>query len=216
MKAIISVIAAALILTSCEKSSISGIGNTLTETRPVAPFTGVQADGSSGVEIVKGTQQKVEVIGYANLLPVYETYVSNGNLVVKFRSDYSNISHNNIKVRIEVPQLDFIAVNGSGNVYIQNFVGTDLTTFVNGSGEINASNCKYNSIKTRVNGSGKTKAAQIAVKDADASISGSGVIEVNTSNSFKARISGSGEIKYFGNPSTTDIEVSGSGKVRRL
>ncbi len=70
-------------LTSCEKESITGRGSTLTETRSVDPFNKVKLEGSGNVTVTQGTQQKVEVTGYENLLSIYETNVQNGLLVLK-------------------------------------------------------------------------------------------------------------------------------------
>jgi hypothetical protein len=236
MKTIIQIIAAAVIFTSCEKASIIGSGSTTTESRNVSSFTGVQAEGSTDVEIVKGTQQKVEVSGYKNLVDIYEAYVQNGTLVLKFRNDFSNFRNNNVRVRIEIPQLSSVGLNGSGNVSVQNFTnnnltstvngsgnlaffnltGTNLSSTVNGSGDVASANCTFDQLYTRVSGSGKIRAAQILSKNADASVSGSGTIELTAAQKLKARISGSGEIRYHGNPASTDIEISGSGKVKRL
>jgi hypothetical protein len=236
MKTIIQIMAVAVIFTSCEKASINGSGTTTTESRNVTAFTGVQAEGSTDVDIVKGTRQKVEVSGYKNLVTIYETQVHNGILVLKFRNDFNNIRNNNITVRIEVPQISSAGLNGSGNLSVRNFTGNSLTSTVNGSGklallnltgselsstingsgDVTATNCSYNQLYARVSGSGKIKAAQILSDNAEASISGSGIIELTASQKLKARISGSGEIRYYGNPTATDVDVSGSGKVKRL
>ena len=162
-----------------------------------------------------GTQQKVEVTGYENLVPIYETYVTNGTLVVKFRNDYFNIRNSNIRVRIEVPQLSSTSLNGSGEITIRDFIGSNLSVTINGSGNIYSSNCSYNYLYAKVNGSGHLRATNISTNTSEAEISGSGTIDVTASQKLKARISGSGEINYYGNPAATDIQVSGSGHVRK-
>ena len=147
-----TVLLAAIFFTACTKDSIRGSGSTLTETRSVDPFTGVQLKGSGNVTVVQGAQQKVEVAGYENLLPIYETYVQNGTLVLKFQDDY-NIRNNNISVNITIPVLTATGINGSGKFTIKNFNGTSLTTEINGSGKIDIT-CSQ-TLKAAIHGSGE-------------------------------------------------------------
>jgi hypothetical protein len=202
-------------ITSCSKNAIRGSGTTLTENRTVSSFSAVQLEGSGNVNIVQGAQQKVEVTGFENLLPIYETSVQNGTLVLKFNSEYHNISNNNIMVNITIPALSRIGINGSGVYRIKNLQGSTFDAEINGSGDIFSENCSYNSAYLKVNGSGYLRAAGIASNVVEALISGSGKIDVTSSQKLKATISGSGEINYWGNPQDVTSEISGSGKVRK-
>ena len=49
----------------------------------------------------------------------------------------------------------------------------------------------------------------------EAVVSGSGDIQVTASQSLKARVSGSGDISYRGNPEKQDFKTSGSGDISR-
>jgi len=53
----------------------------------------------------------------------------------------------------------------------------------------------------------------LKVEKAELKISGSGSIGANVEKEIVARISGSGNIKYKGQPRIEDIKVSGSGNV---
>jgi hypothetical protein len=164
---------------------------------------------------VQGTQQKVEVSGFENLLPIYETFVQNGTLVLKFRSDYYNIQNNNIAINITVSSLTRIAINGSGQYRVKNFQGNNFIAEINGSGDIYAESCSYNAASLKVNGSGYIRAATLIANEAEARISGSGKIDIRSSQKLKATIQGSGEINYWGDPQTVTSEISGSGKIRK-
>lgn len=212
---LLAILTSVMLLMSCGKTSIRGSGNTITETRNVVAFTGVQAQGTINVEVKKGAQQKVEVRGYENLVPVFETFVTNGTLVVKIKNEYYNIHNSNITVFIEVPDLQNISLDGSGDILLKDLIGTDLTASINGSGDLNASNCTYNNTAYRVNGSGNIRASQIASLVADAKIAGSGKIDVSCTQKLIARIDGSGEINYWGNPTVVETSISGSGHVRK-
>ena len=214
MKSIGILLMAVITMVACSKESIRGSGRTLTETRSVAPFTGVRQEGSANVNITYGTQQTVEITGYENLLPIYETNVQNETLVLKFRNDQYNVRNNNITVNITMPALSNIALNGSGEYRIKNFTGSNISAEINGSGEVYAENCVYDKTVFRVNGSGHIKAAQIESKESDVEINGSGNIDITCSEKLKAIIHGSGQVNYWGTPSVT-VDISGSGSVRK-
>lgn len=215
MKSLLIVFVFALVAVSCNKSSIRGSGNTITETRTVQAFTGVKAQGSITVDIRKGSQQKVEVKGYENLVPIFQTFISNGTLVLKFSNDYYNIRNNNITVFIETPDLQNAILDGSGTLSISNLTGSNLSASINGSGNINSLNCTYSSVRYNVNGSGNIRAAQITSANADVDINGSGGIDVFCTQKLKATIHGSGDINYWGNPTVVETDISGSGRVRK-
>lgn len=215
MKLIVTLLTVIVIVTSCNKNTISGYGSTKTETRTVSPFTGVQIEGSSSVTISQGAQQKLEVSGYENLLPIYETYVQNGTLVLKFKSDYYNVRNNNIRVSITAGDISKLGINGSGVFTIKNFNSNSLTALINGSGNINIENSIYNSASLKVNGSGEIRGQQLLAKQADVEINGSGTIDIHCTEKLNAAIHGSGEINYWGNPANVTVDVSGSGKVRK-
>ena len=70
---------------------------------------------------------------------------------------------------------------------------TDFTVSISGSGDINA----YDLIADNV----------------DATVSGSANIKVTANKEIIAKVSGSGDIDYRGNPEKIDTKVSGSGDI---
>lgn len=214
MKAVISILSLSVLFLSCNKSSIRGSGSAVTETRTVAPFTGVRIEGSGTAIISQGAQQNVEVTGYQNLVPIFRTTVSNGVLVLKFDDDY-NIRNNNIETRITIPVLNYASINGSGTIRINNFNGASLEAEINGSGDIYAVNDTYASARLRINGSGTIHGRELTTANANTEISGSGRIDVTCTAKLDANIHGSGEINYWGQPAEVNTSVSGSGKVTR-
>lgn len=83
----IAVISATMSLFSCSKERVSGNGSTITETRTVSNFTAITASGSTNVYINQGTAFKVEVKGYSNLLPYYETKLVNNTLQLGYKQN---------------------------------------------------------------------------------------------------------------------------------
>lgn len=198
------------------KETIKGGGTVISETRQLAPFTGVRIHGSDEVNITFGPMQQVTVTGYENLLPIYETTLIGGILNLQFRPDLYNVRNSNIKVNITMPALDLLTTNGSGKMLAENFKNGDaLTASIGGSGNIYVKNCKYRTVTYRINGSGNIKAATTESDEAVAEISGAGNIELKVNKKLKAFISGSGNVNYWGNPLTIISQVSGSGVISK-
>lgn len=208
-------LSASLLFSACTKS-IRGGGSTITETRNIPAITSVQLEGSAEVEIMQGNVQTVTVSGYENLVPIFITQVNNGNLVLRFEDPYYNVRRNNIKVTIVVPDLLAVRSNGSGQISISNFLNKiNFNASINGSGNITVNNSSFSKMVLDVNGSGNIKAYGCTAGDTEAEIHGSGNIEITCINKITAHIYGSGNIDYWGNPVATDVQISGSGRVRK-
>lgn len=205
-----------IIFTSCHKGRIKGEGAIVTETRTLPAITAVQADGDVDVEIFASNANSVEVSGYQNLLPVYESSVHNGKLTLRFRDKYFNVKNNNIKVKLYVNGLNSMEINGSGNMYLNTGIKSeDMNAEINGSGHMYIAPGNYQSMELYINGSGTIDSRAATAVNAHATISGSGDIDLSVSKYLDARISGSGTIDYWGNPEKVDTEISGSGKIRK-
>src|SRR5688572_20250841 len=145
---------AVVFLAACNKESLRGDGALGSEERTVPSFTQVQLDGDGEVTITYGPTQKVSVSGYQNLLPVYETRIVAGVLHLGFKPGYS-IRNNNMRVVIEVPQLTYMRINGSGKITANNFIQRGgMLAYINGSGDLLLDNCKFSQALYSVNGSG--------------------------------------------------------------
>ncbi|WP_207491882.1 head GIN domain-containing protein [Aridibaculum aurantiacum] len=215
MRTIILLLTAAIVLQSCGKESIRGSGPTITETRVLPAFTNVRVEGSGKATITQGATQEVIVSGYQNLVPIYETRVVNGTLILKFSNDYINIRNSNIDVAITIPTVSGASINGSGRIWLKGLIGTTLNVDINGSGDVYTENSIYNDAHYKVNGSGTIHAQNIQAQNASATISGSGTINLLCVQKLVANIAGSGDIYYWGNPAQIETSISGSGKVRR-
>jgi len=66
-----------------------------------------------------------------------------------------------------------------------------------------------------ISGSGDIKAYDLEADNVDATVSGSADIKVTARKMLKARVSGSGDISYKGNPQKVDTKTSGSGDITK-
>ncbi len=206
-----------LFTTACRKyRSVRGEGNVVTETRTLSTFDHVQADGDIDVTVIPSKYNKAVVSGYSNLVPIFETYVHNGTLRLKFTDDKYNIKNNNISVIVYTTDMTGYTVNGSGRVSIGDGLNaSDLSLEVNGSGDIVVDENYFNTMRLKINGSGNIKARNAETDIAYAEISGSGNIELTVNELLDVEISGSGEVDYWGNPEEVNTDIAGSGKVRK-
>jgi len=211
---------------------IKGNGNMVTKTRTVGDYDKIMAGGSFDVKLVAGAEGKITIHIDQNLLEYLITEVSGDMLKLKWKKG-SNISTRN-KILITVPfkEISEVILSGSGDVFSEDHIkATDfkamlsgsgnmkldiktiyLTSRISGSGNIRLSGAA-DKLEYAISGSGNINGDELVASEADVRISGSGGIKTNVTENLKARISGSGNIYYKGNPKKQDTKVSGSGNV---
>ena len=236
MKNIFFPFIAIVLFISCNyRESVRGNGNTITESRTVGSFKGVQLRGSMNVHLIKGTDHAVTVEGEENILPYLETYVNDGKLIVKYRDDININNREDVVVNVNVPELDQVEVTGSGDITGENkFSGDEkikvevtgsgdikleldapaVEASITGSGDIDLSGNTKN-IKCSTTGSGEIDASELKSENATVRTLGSGSIRVFASVKLDATINGSGDIAYKGGASVSS-KIHGSGSVKAI
>ncbi len=237
MKNLIFVLVGIFLLSSCylgwNGDSITGNGNIRTETRNVKNFSGVKTSGSIDIEISPGDKYSVSVEDDENILPAIVTEVEGGTLNIHYKNNTS-INDDHAKVYVKVPSLDKIISSGSANITINGVVKNDrkIEVAVSGSGDINggldapeisasiggSGNMKLHGrtkdFDARVSGSGNMDCRDLHSENTIIKVSGSGNAHVFASVHIEARVSGSGDIYYGGNPTSPEIHQSGSGSIQ--
>lgn len=201
---------------SCKKESVKGGGDIITQTRTGNVFTNIQVNGDPKVFVTYGPQLQVTVTGYDNLVPLFETTVSNNTLKAGYK-DGHNIKNNNIELHITMPVFTGLTTNGSvGTQIAGNFPFAAAINFkVEGSGSTVMESGSTGSLTIESSGSGTYNLLGLHANEANIKIAGSGEVKTAVSTKLKAKIEGSGKIYYQGNPAL-DADVSGSGKLQRL
>ena len=128
------------------------------------------------------------------------------------------------------------SMNGSGDIEVGRATSLNATYNLNGSGDIDANHQIANNIHSQISGSGDiniegkcdiallqvTSSGDIDASDLEATkvsatITGSGSIECFAQKSLTTKITGSGEVRYKGNPKVTMANIKkGYNNVRRL
>ncbi len=191
---------------------IKGSGDIQTETRDVSQFERIKLSGSFDVSVQIGEPQSVKVTFDDNLLDIIMTEVHGRTL--RIYSDESFSSRRDCRVEITVAKLEDVSLSGSGNVEIRDLNGGDFSVSVSGSGNIRADG-KVDELDISVSGSGDIDARDLQAVDAYVTVSGSGDVDVSASGELSARVSGSGDVAYYGTPERISQRVSGSGSIRK-
>jgi hypothetical protein len=106
-------------------------------------------------------------------------------------------------------------ISGSGDMNLNVAVGNRAVFNVSGSGDVKAKG-SADEIKTSISGSSRISAEDFMTNRADIHISGSGDISIAVKDQIDADISGSGNVRYKGNPSKVNSHASGSGNVSKM
>jgi predicted small secreted protein len=217
-----------MVFTSC--NCIEGQGPLKTKTISLGGFDEVDLQMGADVLIRQDSFFSISVTAQENLLDIILTEVSGDKLKIKTKENCIR-SSKKIKVYINMPIINGLKLNGSGEIKSEGSITTDdLYIDINGSGDV-ILNVVANKIESEISGSGKVLLSGTARKhligisgsgdvnaydlDAykvDAKITGSGNIYVKAHKSLNAHINGSGSVFYKGSP---DIKsrISGSGSL---
>ena len=173
----------------------------LTEQRNVTNFTKIKTFGSNNVLVTQGAAFSVEVKGYGNLLPYFETTVNGGVLELKYKNN-TRIRNDNIEVHITMPLLTGLWSYGSGDILCAgNFAGNiSFEVNIHGSGDISIEKGDTQKFTGATTGSGSLKAFGFEADNADMTITGSGNQEISVNTRLDGNITGSGNIYYKGTP----------------
>ncbi len=216
---------------------IKGNGNMVTMERSTGEYDAVSVSGSFDVDLVAGTEGNVKVRAEENLQEWIVTEVKDGELIIKVKNGVNlrpSSWKDGFQITVPVETINAISLAGSGNISGKTTLSADeFTTKLSGSGDmslevesngLNASMSGSGDINLRghanrfyvqISGSGDVDAYELEAEEVDANISGSADILVNVTQLLKARVSGSGDIHYRGNPAKIDSKVSGSGSISK-
>lgn len=217
---------------------IKGNGNVVTVERITGDYDAISVGGWFDTELVQGEEGSVSLRGEENLLEYIVTEVKNGKLVVKVKQGYnlqaSSWSRGGILVTIPVEDISEISMSGSGDLVGKTVLRSkDLSTQLSGSGdmeiEAEAQNMAVSVsgsgdltvrgaaeyLSVQISGSGDIHGYDLQANHVDATVSGSANIQITARESLKARVSGSGDITYRGNPGKIDSKTSGSGDISK-
>jgi len=240
MKKLLSLSLVLLLTASCSAQwgkRVKGNGNVTTLERSVGEYEGIGLAGWFDVVLVAGEEGKLKLEGESNLLEHIITEVKNGKLSIKVEKGYNlkpSSWDDGIRITVPVESVNSIALSGSGDIVGKTMIRTDnFKTAMSGSGDITLDieassidaamsgsgditlNGSTTDFEATISGSGDIKAYGLDADNVEATVSGSADIKVTANKRLRARVSGSGDISYRGNPAKVDTKASGSGDISK-
>ena len=214
---------------------VVGNGNIVTKTVNTGDYDEVQLVGSMNVELVKGNEGSISLTTDENLHEYVEIKSEGKDLVIKTKKNYNLKTKKGILVTVPFTDLNAVKMVGSGDVTGKDVIkSATMEVSLTGSGDILLDldaemveakvtgsgdvllKGKTNFLEVKLTGSGDFNGEDLEANNTEVAVSGSGDAKVIARGSLKARVSGSGEIKYKGNPEKRDTKTSGSGEIRSL
>ncbi|PQJ73191.1 head GIN domain-containing protein [Polaribacter butkevichii] len=213
-------------------TKIKGNGNVVTETRTTADYEGVSVGGSFDVILVKGKEGKITIKGEENIIPYLETEISKGVLKIQYKKNTNINSTKKVTITVPYQHIESVALGGSGNVSATSLIKADnfkvnlggsgnidlkvtadaIKASIGGSGNINLEG-NANDLTCSIAGSGSVSAYGLETEEVYANVAGSGSIKVTVKSKIRAKLVGSGNVYYKGNPKHVDAKTVGSGDI---
>lgn len=189
---------------------IKGSGIPGREHRETSEFHSVKISGNVGVNYQRGNNRAIEITGDINILPLIKTEISQGVLIISPIQNHQ--TRLPIIIELSAPSLNALEMNGGGNVRLKDLDQKSLKLELNGNGDIFAEG-NVQQILIHLNGSSDIDAKGLVCDKAEIKILGSGNVDIHVHQLLKADIIGSGNIKYYGNPSKIERVILGSGNI---
>jgi predicted small secreted protein len=217
-------------------TSVSGVGEWVTENRDLSGFTKVEHSISGDVVIVPGDHFSLTIRAQKNILDLLETTVDHGTLEIRFKPNIMIANHKKITVHITMPKIEELVLTGSGNMRVEQTLNIEsldvaltgsgsvelnklatgmLDAELTGSGTIHVLSGHATVQKLDIQGSGNINTKDMESHKAEVAVAGSGDARLNAQESLKVTITGSGDVYYSGKPQI-ESHISGSGDLNTL
>ena len=218
------------------QKTIEGNGNMTTVNRSTSDYDEIDLTGSMDIQLVSGTEGKLRIEAEENLLEYIVAESEGGKLKVAVKKGFNlePSGNNGIKIIVPFRDLSEVSLTGSGDIYSSEVIAADnFATAVTGSGDIKlpvrAKNAaasitgsgdielsgSANDFNCKVTGSGDIQAFDFKCERVDAVVIGSGDIHVYATEELRAKVPGSGDIVYKGNPQKEDFKTLGVGSITK-
>lgn len=217
------------------QNTVKGNGKVVTEKRSTAGYDQIEVSGFFDVVLVSGTEGAIIIEGEENIIPHIKVETAGDVLKIYSQKNININTKKGVVLTVPFEKISAVSLSGSGDVRSKNtIVSTNLKAKLSGSGDLNldvkTTNFEANlsgsgdvvvtgitdNFTSKTSGSGDVDAVDLIAKKANVAISGSGDMKVNCTESLYARVSGSGDIEYKGNPEVKDTKVSGSGEISKI
>jgi len=211
---------------------IKGDGNIVTKTINTGDYNNIKVVGSMDVHLEAGSEGNITIETDSNIIESVVVEENGGTLKIKMKKGISYKSKHGVHVTVPFESLSEVSLTGSGDIDSKDSLkGSNLMVSVTGSGDVvlpaSMTNVQASvtgsgdltlsgetqNLQVKVTGSGDFSGFNLMSQNTDVSVSGSGDARVFAKDNLVARVNGSGDIEYKGNPNKKDTKTSGSGDI---
>lgn len=195
---------------------IQGSGLRTVDTRPLEPFTRIDAGGRGQlavtIEATAGDGAAIELEGDDNIVALISTEVVDGELVIRLETDRPIYDTIPLRLRVSTPALTHVRSSDSIDVRVSGLAGDGLVVESSGSSDVTlAGDLAW--LELHGEDSADVFARQLRAIDALVTASDTSDIEVCATGMLTIEASGSSDVMYFCSPASVERHVSGSADV---
>ena len=223
-------------LTSCV-NGIAPSKNKITKKYSVEAFDNIASQGTVNIVFKQSNATTVEAYGPDNIISSLIVTSEDSTLHISMKKGvkFRSLKNNNVTITITAPKLSSISQQGTGNITLKDSVKVDdIKITSNGTGNFKADELTADNMSVRsdgignvilkgkaekasyhIKGIGNLNAKDMIVSDVVVEQKGIGNVSCYASGKITVSTNGIGNVDYFGNPPTTDINKSGIGNVKR-
>jgi hypothetical protein len=164
-------------------------------------YSAIRCNAPVMMDVEVAAKPAIQVTIDGNLQNLIRIRLDKDTLVIDSTGSWT--TGNQPVVHVALARLRRLDLSGSASAIVDGLTGKDqlLTSLESGELEIRG---ELNVLDLSINGSGDARLPDLSVGTATVTINGSGQAYVNVSGSLDANISGSGIIRYRGDPEVTE------------
>jgi hypothetical protein len=243
--ALLSLVLVAVLVTGCNglvefnqnAKTITPSNVIVSDTRQASGFNGIDFRTFGHVILSQGDTESLVISGSDNVVPLVQTSVKGGALVIQMQDninvigiDKENVLTFNITVKdlaalnisgfgkVDMESLETqklaITMSGAGQVVLNNLTSTSLNVIISGAGNVEIAG-ETTDASINISGAGPVDAPDLKIGTANVTISGLGGATLWVTDQLTGDISGAGSVSYYGDPQT-NTKVTGVGNFRSL
>jgi hypothetical protein len=197
-------------------------GKVVTQALDLEPFSHIVMDGNADIDLRQGEDFSVEATGNEGAIQSNRFDVEKGQkdgegtLHVISKSTSRN-GQPSIKLKITVPDLRSVKVNGDGDLEIKGdeFYTGDLDIEINGDGDFEAPHVDCAKLRIVINGDGDVIVKKFNCEDATIQLDGNGDITTDLkANNIDLQLTSDGEANLDVKCDNLNVSAGGSGEVK--
>jgi hypothetical protein len=205
-------------LTACgyEHHDRRDSGPTRSQTREVEAFDSIDMQGAARLLITVGKPESLVIEGREAAIERVETEVRGNTLHIESKPKdwFMNSSRRRVTLRITVPHLESLQVEGGNDIRLSGFAGGESNIRLAGAAHIKAVG-HLDELTVRMAGAGHGDFSRLIADQTKVVVDGVGSVIVHPRQTLDATMNGVGAILYTGNPREVNTRMNGLGTIGR-